>query len=615
MCLTLVKGGIVLKNQEKSKKPPVMQRVFKIADFKSNILNLGVLSSVVGYLCGIVPFLSVFCIAKEFLMPEEIVANTQIIMVWIIVAGLGILGNMVFSFLGGFTCHYVAFKLLFAFKMRVMEHLGKLPMLYFTKQTTGGIQKTIDECAERVESFIGHMLPDLFGSAITTLVLFIGVFMLSPWLGVTLLVTIMVAMALQISVFGKKTQEIMAQVSEANQKMTGAFSEYVKGMAEVKLFGISGKMTKSLRDAIEEYKIKELKGYKSAALPMGMYKSVILSMLTFILPVGVLLISANPTQSTLLDVLMVLIIAPAIYDPLMTCLNYGTQMVMLNVGLDAIEEVFEQTPIETCDKAVKFTNYDVCFKNVSFSYQEQDENKTFAIKNISFTAKQGKMTALVGESGGGKSTIGQLISRFYDATEGEITIGGVNVKDMQYSVLMDNIAYVLQDTYLFSGSVYENITMSRSYTKEQVENAAKLACCHDFIMENENAYDTKLGAGGIRLSGGETQRLSIARAILKDAPIIILDEALAYSDAENENLIQQAIANLTKDKTVIIIAHRLRSIMSAEQILLLNKGKISETGTHEVLMQSDSKYKELWNLQHEVDDFTLFKTEKGALVI
>ncbi len=602
---------------KKEKKGSAIDRVFKIAKQGKAMLNAAVLSSVLGYVCSIAPFLSVFFIAREFLLPGGGETSLKTIIFWIIVAGVAILLGMIFSFLGSYGCHHVAFRLLNTFKLKVMDHLGRLPLHYFNKQTSGGIQKTIDESADRIENFIGHMLPDLFGSIFAVLLLLIGICILSPWLALTVLVTVVVAVSMQMSVFGKKSQKIWADVFAADQKMTGAFSEYVKGMTEVKLFGITGRMTNALETNIQDYKKLELSGYKASAVPMGLYKSIILSMLTFILPVGMLLISLNPTGDTLLAVLMALIITPAIYDPLMTCLSYGTQMATLSVGLDAVEEIFEQEPIKVTNKQSKISNTDIEFNNVSFSYGSQEEDKTYAIKNINFVAKQGEMTALVGESGGGKSTIGQLISRFYDVEddEGEILIGGVNIKDIPYDTLMDNIAYVLQDTYIFSGSIYENITMNKGYSRQAVEDAAKAAQCHEFILGTKNGYDTMLGGGGIRLSGGETQRLSIARAILKDAPIIVLDEALAYSDAENENLIQQALISLTKNKTVIIIAHRLQSIMRAKQILLLIKGEIKERGTHGQLIATDTEYRLLWDLQNEANSFNLLLGERGDVTI
>jgi ATP-binding cassette subfamily B protein len=250
--------------------------------------------------------------------------------------------------------------------------------------------------------------------------------------------------------------------------------------------------------------------------------------------------------------------------------------------------------------------WDVTFEDVSFSYQDlSDPLRKMALSHIDFTAPQGQMTALVGPSGGGKSTVGQLLSRFWDVESGRIAIGGVDIRQIDPLTLMDQVAIVFQDTWIFADTVLGNITMNRPYGKEQVEAAARAAQCHDFISRLPDGYETRIGTGGTSLSGGEVQRLSIARAILKDSPIVVLDEALAYSDAENENLIQRAIHNLVHDKTVLIIAHRLQSIRNADQVLLLHNGRIIECGTHATLMDTETEYRTLWELQHEADAWAI----------
>lgn len=332
---------------------------------------------------------------------------------------------------------------------------------------------------------------------------------------------------------------------------------------------------------------------------MSLYKTIVLCLLAFVLPVGIVLIARDPSPGTLLAVLMALIITPAIYDPLVTCVNYGSQMGMLAVSLDAIDGILNTEPIKAPEQPQAPTSWDVAFDNVSFSYQDaENPQRTMALQRLSFTAPQGKITALVGPSGSGKSTVGQLISRFWDVDEGAITIGGVDIRQIDPAVLMDHVATVFQDTYLFADTVLGNITMNRPYSTQQVEAAAKAARCHEFITRLPQGYETRVGTGG-------AQRLSIARAILKDSPIVVLDEALAYSDAENENLIQQAIKSLVSGKTVIIIAHRLQSIREADQILLLRQGSITERGSHVDLMAGDTEYRMLWELQHEADAWAI----------
>lgn len=592
---------------ERSKKGGVLERTFRIAAQGKGTYIASCLSAVAGKMAGVVPYLSVYFIARQLLIPQAGSSTRSVLVFWIIVAGISILCNMLFSFLGSYGCHKVAFQLLYQFRIRIMEHLGKVPVGYFSRHTTGSVQKTMDENIEKIEGFIAHMLPDILGSLAILIVLFGSLFMLNGWLALTVLITILAALGLQMSVFGgEKAKKLWTDVAAASHNMTGAFSEYVKGMAEVKLFGLTGTMTKGLEENIQSYRTWELKSYRRSAVPMSAYKAIILSILTFVLAAGILLITRNPSPEIFMAVLMALIITPAIYDPFMTCVNYGAQMGMLSVGLNAIDAILEEPPIPQPHAPKMPVSWDVCFQDVDFSYEKKErEDRKLALSKISFTAPQGRMTALVGPSGGGKSTVGQLLLRFWDVESGEITIGGVDIREMTSDTLMDSIAAVFQDTYILADTIWGNITMNRNYSREQVEEAARSARCHDFIMKLPKGYDTRIGTGGANLSGGETQRISIARAILKNSPIVILDEAMAYSDAENENLIQKAIQNLVKDKTVIIIAHRLQSIRQAGQILVLWEGGIMEQGTHGELMASDTEYRTLWELQHEADAWAI----------
>ena len=343
------------------------------------------------------------------------------------------------------------------------------------------------------------------------------------------------------------------------------------------------------------------------------YKTIILSLLAVVLPVGTLLIFQTPgNSSVLLAVIMGLILTPAICAPLMELVNYGTRMGEITVALHNIDEIMKKEPVPEPVSSVMPDSFDVEFHNVSFSYQDtSDPFHTLALKNVSFKAPQKQMTALVGPSGSGKSTIGQLTSRFWDVTSGKITIGGVDIRDIAPAHLMDCVSFVFQDTYIFSDTVLGNITMNRPAKQEQVVAAARAAQCHDFIMQLPKGYETRIGSGGLGLSGGEAQRLAIARAIFKDCPIVVLDEALAFTDAENENLIQKAIDTLIMDRTVLIIAHRLPSIQNADQILLLDKGEIKERGIHASLMSEDTLYHRLWRVQNEVDAWSIEQRVSG----
>lgn len=593
---------------ENHKQKGVLERVFAVSPKGKGLLAASCIASVLGMVLSLVPYLSVYFICKYFLLGAA--GEHGGIVLWTAVAGGAIIGNMVFTFLGSAGCHTVAFDALYRYRLYVMEHLGRISMGYFSTHTSGGIQKLMDENIEKMEGFIAHILPDLIGSLVMVIILFLSIAYLNLVLAAAVVAAIIAGFFFQMLVFGgNRVKTIMMEVTQSSAKMTGAFSEYVRGMAEVKLFGRAGAVTNALKQHIAAYMGWEIKSYKKSAFAMSMYKSIVLSLLSVALPVGVWLLARNPSKELILSILMTLILVPALFEPLTGCIEYATQLRMLQAGLVQIDEIVQEPSYIDSDAgaaAVVPRSWEVRFDNVSFSYQKSaDPLRKQALSGISFTAPQGQMTALVGESGGGKSTIGQLLLRFWETEEGAITIGGVSIRDIPFSRLMEYTAAVFQDTYIFAGTVMENIRMHSHASDEAVMEAARQACCHDFIMKLPHGYGTMVGSGHSKLSGGEAQRISIARAILKNAPIVILDEALAYTDAENENQIQTAIKNLVRDKTFIVIAHRLQSIAEAGQILVMQDGKIIERGTHHMLMSGDTEYKALWNLQHTADEWSI----------
>ena len=602
---------------ENHKQKGVLERVFAVSPKGKGLLAASCIASVLGMVLSLAPYLSVYFICKYFLLGAA--GEHGGIVLWTAVAGGAIIGNMVFTFLGSAGCHAVAFDTLYRYRLYVMEHLGRISMGYFSTHTSGGIQKLMDENIEKMEGFIAHILPDLIGSLVMVIILFLSIAYLNLVLAAAVVAAIIAGFFFQMLVFGgNKVKTIMMEVTQSSAKMTGAFSEYVRGMAEVKLFGRAGAVTNALKQHIAAYMGWEIKSYKKSAFAMSMYKSIVLSLLSVALPVGVWLLARNPSRELILSVLMTLILVPVLFEPLTGCIDYATQLRMLQAGLVQIDEIVQEPTYIDSDTGAIDTDSDagaaafvprsweVRFDNVSFSYQKSaDPLRKQALSGISFTAPQGQMTALVGESGGEKSTIGQLLLHFWETEEGAITIGGVSIRDIPFSRLMEYTAAVFQDTYIFAGTVMENIRMHSHASDEAVMEAARQACCHDFIMKLPHGYGTMVGSGHSKLSGGEAQRISIARAILKNAPIVILDEALAYTDAENENQIQTAIKNLVRNKTFIVIAHRLQSIAEAGQILVMQDGKIIERGTHQMLMNGDTEYKALWDLQHTADEWSI----------
>lgn len=588
----------------KKKQIGILDHIFHYSSENKIFLVFSICLSVAGMICNVIPYVSVYFISKTFLISE---GNKETILFWIMVAGIAILLNLIFTFIGGLGCHKIAFKTLYIYRIKIMEHLGKLPLGFFSKNTSGGIQKIMDENIEKLEGIIAHMMPDLIGSFAVLLLLFVGIGYLNIIMAITVLVSAVIAFLFQFMIFGSKSaKESYESYMKASGSITSSFSEYIKGIAEVKLFGRAGSMLKSLEKNLDESLHWELTNYKKASFPMSMYKSMILSLLTFVVPVGGLLIWNSPTESTVLSVIMALIIAPALYEPLLTCIDYATQINLAKAGFSQIENIINETVFEIKDSLDVIRGSDIVFDNVSFSYEsEANSLRKLALDKVSFVCKEKKMTALIGESGSGKSTIGQLILRFWDVDEGSIKIGGKDIRAIETKNLMEKIAFVFQDTHIFSDTVRNNISMNGDVSEEEIIKAAKKARCQEFIMDLPNGYDTIIGSGNIKLSGGEAQRISIARTFLKDSEIVILDEALAYTDAENENLIQEVIKNLIKDKTVIVIAHRLKSIMEADNIIVLKEGKIIEEGAHEELLEKDGEYKSLWDLQFEAESWEI----------
>lgn len=586
------------------KSEGIFEHVFYHSDNSKIFYIFSLCLSVIGMICNIIPYLSVYFISKIFLTSGD---NKEAIVFWIIIAGVAIFFNLIFSFFGSLGCHKIAFKTLYTYRIKLMEHLGKLPIGFFSKNTSGSIQKIMDENIEKLEGIIAHMMPDLVGSFVILILLFLGIAYLNLVMAFAVLISVIIAFFFQYMIFGsEKAKSRYASYMQSSTNITSSFSEYVKGMAEVKLFGKTGGMLKSLENYLDESLRWEITNYKKASFPMSMYKSMILSLLSFVVPLGGFLLWNNPTESTVLAVIMTLIIAPALYEPLLTCVDYSTQINMTKAGLFQIKNIINETAFAIKDSLDEINGSDVLFDNVSFSYEsEADPLRKLALNNVSLVCREKEMTALVGESGSGKSTIGQLILRFWDVDEGSIKIGGKDIRTIKTKDLMEKIAFVFQDTHIFSDTVKNNISMNRDVSEKEIIKAAKKARCHEFIMNLPNGYDTIIGSGNIKLSGGEAQRISIARTFLKNSEIVILDEALAYTDAENENLIQEAIKNLIEDKTVIVIAHRLKSIMDADKIIVLKEGKIIEKGTHEELLEKVGEYKSLWDLQFEAETWEI----------
>ena len=601
----------------KAKKKEGLSCLFEIAGQKKGLLVLAGLLSAGSAVCMLVPYWAIYEILKELLShggnPPG--ADGEAVIRWGWTAFGGLVGGLVLLYAALMSSHVAAFRILYGLRVRLSEHIGKLPLGYLSNTSTGAIKKTMEQNVEKIEGFIAHTIPDLVNVVATVAVMLAVFFSLDVWLALVCLVVVVLSLFLQFSNFmGKRAKEFMATYYDVQEKMSASAVQYVRGMPVVKIFGQSVSSFRQFNAEIQAYKIFALKCCDTYQNGMIAFTVLLNSLVTFILPMGILLIQANPQSLSLAAVwLFFIIMGPGVTSPVYKLMFLGGGTREIDEGVKRIDRILDEKPVPETTLPQTPQSYDIEFRDVSFSYESKEQaTRTEALRHISFKASQGEITALVGPSGSGKSTVASLIPRFWDVGEGGIYIGGVDVRNIKTEELMNLISFVFQDTFLFYDTLYENIAVgSPNATREQVEAAARAAQCHEFISNLPDGYDTRIGDKGVFLSGGEAQRICVARAILKNAPILVLDEATAFADPENEYKMQQALQHLIKNKTVIIIAHRLSSIVSAQQIVVLKEGSIAQIGTHQKLSSIPGVYRQMWEAYTDAFQWEL-KTEYKA---
>ena len=508
--------------------------------------------------------------------------------------------------------HVAAFRILYGLRVRLSEHIGRLPLGYLNGTSTGAIKKTMEQNIEKIENFIAHTIPDMVNVVATVVLMFAIFFSLDGWLAAVGLAVIAVSVILQFSNFmGKKAQEFTRIYFDAQERMSASAVQYVRGMPVVKIFGQSVRSFRQFNAEIEAYKTYALKVCDTYQPGMVAFTVLLNSLVTFFFPIGILLVGDIALAAVWL---FFIVMGPGVASPVYKLMYLGGGTREINEGVVRIDRIFDRRPVPEPAEPRVPTTYDIEFRHVGFSYSNEAEaTRTEALRDISFTARQGEITALVGPSGSGKSTVANLIPRFWDVGQGEIRIGGIDIREIATERLMDIVSFVFQETFLFYDTLYENIRTGRpDATHEEVVAAAKAAQCHEFIERLPDGYATRIGDRGVYLSGGEAQRVCVARAILKNAPVLVLDEATAFADPENEWKMQQALQHLIRDKTVIIIAHRLSSIVAAQQILVLRQGQLVQSGRHEVLSKTDGVYKKMWDAYTDAFRWQLDTKEKRA---
>ena len=565
------------------KKKKGLPRLFEIAGEKKGLLILAGVLSALSACCMLIPYLAVYQVLNNLLENAGEINNVdkEYLTDWGWIAFAGLIGGLLLLYGALMSSHMAAFRILYGLRVRLSEHIGRLPLGYLNNSSTGAIKKALEQNVEKIELFIAHTIPDLVNAAATVAVMFVLFFSLNGWMAAACLLAIVISILVQFSLmFGRKSKDFFRQYFDTSEQMSASAVQYVRGMPVVKIFGQTVASFRQFSQSIYAFKKYALHVCDTYQPGMVWFTVLLNSIVTFILPVGLLLLSREPGNVVLAGVYLFFII--------------------LGPGVAAPFHKLTQSPHK----------HDIRFEHVSFSYENTKETtRTEALKDISFTAHAGEITALVGPSGSGKSTIANLIPRFWDVTQGAIKIGGINIREIATGQLMDRVSFVFQDSFLFFDTLYENIRVGKpDATEEEVHAAARAAQCDEFIGRLPQGYQTLIGEGGVYLSGGEEQRVSVARAILKNSPILVLDEATAFADPENEYKMQLALQELIKDKTVIIIAHRLSSIISANQIIVLKEGEIVQKGVHAELSRKEGVYKKMWDAYTDAFQWTL-KTE------
>jgi len=554
-------------------------------------LIISAMFSIISTTLSAIPYLLVYSIILE-LFNKEISYNK--IQSLVFIAILFIILGVVARILSGIFSHISAFNILYKIRIDLIEHMSKLNMGFFKKNMTGKLKKIINEDVEKLENFIAHQIPDL-SSAFATPLIFLGIMFYFNWqLSLVLFIPIILGILAQSGMF----KNYMGKVDHFYKlvaKLNSTIMEYINAMNVMKAFNLTAKSFKDYRNNTQEYADYWIELTELAVPYYSAFLCLLDTGLLFIIPIGgIMLLNGKITISVYI---LFLLMSTIFLNSLKTLFELSESLSFLLKGMEKIIEIFNEKEQKSGD--ISFPEHfseSLKYENVTFAY-----NKAKVINNFTLTIRAGTTTALVGPSGSGKTTIGLLAGRFWDIDEGKITIDGTDIKDISYESLMDNVSFVFQDTFMLHDTIYENIIMGKNYTREEVENAAKKAQIHDFIMSLPDRYETKIGEGGVKLSGGEKQRISIARAILKNTPIVILDEVTSYSDIENEAKIQSALKTLLKGKTALIIAHRLYTIKNADNIVFMKKGQITEQGTHEELLRNKGDYWHLWSLYNEND--------------
>lgn len=578
----------------KTKKQSALSRLMDIAGEHKYLVYLSWILAVLSAWIALVPFYDVWRIIKEILEVKPDYANaTHITAYGWNAVGFALLAMA--AYIAALMCsHKAAFRVQSNMRVSMMKHIMKLPLGYVESEGTGKIRKVVNDSSAATETFIAHNLPDKAVSAATPVGLLVMMMVFDWRLGLISLIPAAIAFILMGTLMmGPKMAEDMKQYQNSLETMSSEAVEYVRGIPVVKTFGQTVFSFKRFKAAIDDYEKWTLDYTKSMMLPMIGFTTASNGIFAALIIAAYTLGGNQITTQFALNLIFYILITSTLTTTLMKVAYAGESQMIVEDALNRMDGIFAVSPLPQSDKKSIPKDSSISIENVTFAY---DESKDNAIDGITMHVKAGEHVALVGPSGGGKTTLASLIARFWDVKSGSIRLGGADVKDIDAKELMNQVSYVFQDSKLLKMSILENVRMGRPDAgDDEVMKALQAAQCMDIIEKFPDGVNTVIGSNGIYVSGGEAQRLSIARAFLKNAPVLILDEATAFADPDNERLVQKAFENLAKDKTVIMIAHRLSTVTDADCIYVLKDGRIAESGTHDELTAKNAIYTHMWN--------------------
>lgn len=573
-----------------------MKRLLQIAGQRKTLLLASCTLAVIHSVLSLVPYALVFYIIKELTQSQP---NFTTIQQYVVYAIVMVIVSMVAFLLSGILSHIAAFNILYGLRKTITEKVGILPMGYLSHRNSGAFKKIISDDVERIETFVAHQIPD-FVKAVALPLLTLGYLFSEDWrLALISCLPLLVLVVIMPLMFGSKNQNLTQKYHHSLEEMSAGIVEYVRAMPVMKIFQQSAETFDKYGKKVLTFHRFVSDWIRHSSPPFAIFMSFASNAMLPVLALGLYLYFHNGL--TLTTLLFFLILGTGYMRPVFAMSNMAMQLQLIEQGVQQIDKILEAPVLPETHTPQEPSHYDIHFDKVSFAY----DGEHYVLNDINFIAKEGSITALVGPSGAGKSTVGQLLSRFWDVQEGNISIGGVDIRQLSTEKLMQMVSFVFQDSFMFAQTMYENIRMGMNKTKEEVIAAAQAAQIHDFIMSLPKGYDTLFGQQGVHLSGGEQQRFQLARAILKNAPILVLDEATAFADPENEYKIQQAFSELIKGKTVLVIAHRLSTITTADQIIVFEKGEINAIGTHNELLQSSELYQRMWNAHNRAKEWNI----------